>query len=55
MGCDLHPELVTAAETDLVLTLASQNLDPKFDTSGSKELRATAKRLEDGRAATYDQ
>lgn len=35
VGCDLDPEMPSAADPDLVLSFASQLLNPKSDISGS--------------------
>lgn len=40
---NVKSELLPAAEADLVLTLASQVINAKFDISGSEEARAAAK------------
>lgn len=43
VGCDVDPEVLSAAEPDVVLTLASQGLNPKSDFSESGEVGAAAR------------
>lgn len=48
---DVDSELLTGADADLVLTSASEMLDPQSNASGSAEVRAAAKVFKDLRAA----
>lgn len=41
--CDVESGVLTSAEGDCTIAFASQILDPKFDFSGSGEVRGTAK------------
>lgn len=51
MEYDVNPEVLIAAEADLVLIFASQMLDPKSASSGNSEVEAAATGFTDEMAA----
>lgn len=44
-GCDSKLDILSAAEHDLLLTFASQTLNPSSDITRNKEMRAAAQKL----------